>query len=159
MFGLDLHPAVVHFPVALAAVGALVELIYLVVHRQWVRWFGPLLLTLALAGSGVAYFSGNAVHDKAVDQGVPHSAIEKHQDSCLWALGTLGLATLLSWAVRMSGRGLWLSTIIAIAAAGLTIYTGYLGAELVYRHGAGRVKVAARAPATSHAPRATRGTR
>jgi len=156
MFGLDLHPAVVHFPVALAAVGALVELIYLVVHRQWVRWFGPLLLTLALAGSGVAYFSGNAVHDKAEDQGVPHSAIEKHQDSCLWALGTLGLATLLSWAVRMSGRGLWLSTIVAIAAAGLTIYTGYLGGELVYRYGAGRVKAAARAPTGHAVPRTTK---
>jgi len=157
MFGLDLHPAVVHFPIALAVVGALMELIYMLLQRSWVRWCGPVLLTLGLAGSGVAYFSGNAVHDKAVDQGVPHAAIEKHEQSCLWALGSLGLATLLSWAVRTSGRGLWLSALVAIAAAGLTVYTGYLGGELVYRHGAGRVKAAARAAPTTHAvPRTTK---
>jgi len=143
MFGLDLHPAVVHFPVALAAVGAVAELFYLLLRRPWVKWFGPILLTLALAGSGVAYFSGKAVGDKAEHQGVPEAAIDKHEESCLWALGALGLATLLSWAVRPTGKGLWLSTLIALGAAGLTLYTGYLGGELVYVHGAGRVKASA----------------
>ena len=57
--------------------------------------------------------------------------------------GAMALATLLSWAVRPTGRGLWLSTLVALAAAGLTLYTGYLGAELVYVHGAGRVKASA----------------
>ena len=144
MFGLDLHPAVVHFPVALAVVGAAAELFYLVLRQPVIRWFGPILLTLALMGSGVAYFSGKAVGDKAEHQGVPGAAVDKHETSCLWALGTLGLATLLSWAVRPTGRGLWLATLVALAAAGLTVYTGYLGGELVYRHGAGRVKVTAR---------------
>jgi len=127
------------------------ELLYFVIRRNWVKWFGPILLTLALAGSGVAYFSGQAVEDKAVDQHVPQAAIEKHEESCLWALGGLGLATLLSWAVRPTGRGLWLSSLIALCAAGLTLYTGYLGGELVYRHGAGHVSVPA--------PAATKGRR
>jgi len=140
VFGLDLHPAVVHFPIALGLIGALAELVYLLIRRPWVRWFGPVLLTLALAGSGVAYFSGKAVGDKAEHQGVPEAAVDKHEESCLWALGTLGLATLLSWAVRPTGKGIWLSTLVALAAAGLTLYTGYLGGELVYVHGAGHVK-------------------
>ncbi len=143
MFGLDLHPAVVHFPIALGLIGALAELVYLVLRRPWVKWFGPVLLTLALAGSGVAYFSGKAVGDKAEHQGVPEAAVDKHEESCLWALGTLGLAALLSWAVRPTGKGIWLSTLVALAAAGLTLYTGYLGGELVYVHGAGRVKASA----------------
>ncbi len=157
MFGLDLHPAVVHFPIALGVVGALAELVYLLIHRPWVRWFGPVLLTVALAGSGVAYFSGKAVGDKAENQGVPQAAVDKHETSCLWALGTLGLATLLSWAVRTSGRGLWLSTLIALAAAGLTLYTGYLGGELVYRHGAGRAKAIPAAPKHTAPRNAERG--
>ena len=136
----------VHFPIALGVVGAFAELGYMIVRRPWLRWLGPILLTLALAGSGVAYFSGTSVEDKAEDQGVPHEAIDKHEESCLWALGTLGLATLLSWAVRPKGRSLWLSSLVALAAAGLTLYTGYLGAELVYRHGAGRVGVQATKP-------------
>ncbi len=140
MFGLDLHPAVVHFPIALGVIGALAELVYLLLRRPWVKWFGPVLLTAALAGSGVAYFSGKSVGDKAEHQGVPEAAVDKHEESCLWALGTLGLAALLSWAVRPTGKGVWLSTLVALAAAGLTLYTGYLGGELVYVHGAGHVK-------------------
>jgi uncharacterized membrane protein len=143
MFGLDLHPAVVHFPIALAVIGALTEMVYLLIRRPWVKWFGPVLLTLALAGSGVAYFSGKAVGDQAERAGVPEAAVDKHETSCVWALGAIGLATLLSWAVRPTGKGIWLSTLIALVAAGLTLYTGYLGAELVYIHGAGRVKASA----------------
>ena len=120
--------------------GAFAELGYWIVRRPWVKWFGPILLTLALAGSGVAYFSGQAVHDKAFEQGVPKEALEQHLNSCLWALGTLGLATLLSWAVRPRGKGIWLSALAALAAAALTLYTGYLGGELVYVHGAGQVR-------------------
>ncbi len=156
MFGLDLHPAVVHFPIALGLIGALAELVYLLIRRPWVRWFGPVLLTLALAGSGAAYFSGKAVGDKAEHQGVPEAAVDKHEESCLWALGALGLATLLSWAVRPSGKGLWLSTLVALAAAGLTLYTGYLGGELVYVHGAGRVKASAQQGQPPAPPKAAR---
>ncbi|TMQ60644.1 MAG: hypothetical protein E6K76_01210 [Candidatus Eisenbacteria bacterium] len=130
--------------------GAVAELVYLLIRRPWVKWFGPTLLTLALAGSGVAYFSGQAVHDKAVDQGVPQAAVEKHQTSCVWALGALGLATILSWAVRPRGTGIWLSALVAIAAAALTLYAGYLGGELVYVHGAGRVKAGAVNPSAGH---------
>jgi uncharacterized membrane protein len=127
----------------LAVTGAVAEVVYLLIRRPWIKWFGPILLTLALAGSGAAYFTGQAVHDKAEAQAVPKTAIEKHQSSCVWALGALGLATLLSWAVRPTGKGIWLSALIALAAAGLTLYTGYLGAELVYIHGAGKVKAGA----------------
>jgi uncharacterized membrane protein len=140
VFGLDLHPALVHFPIALGVIGAAMEVLYFVLRRNGVKWFGPVLLTLALAGSGAAYFSGQSVKDKAEDQGAPRELVEKHETTCVWALGALGLATLLSWAVRPTGRGIWLSALIALAAAGLTLYTAYLGAELVYRHGAGRVK-------------------
>lgn len=140
MFGLDLHPALVHFPIALGVIGAVMEVLYFVIRRHGVKWFGPVLLTLALAGSGAAYFSGQSVKDKAQDQGAPRELVEKHETTCVGALGALGLATLLSWAVRPTGRGIWLSSLIALAAAALTLYTGYLGAELVYRHGAGQVR-------------------
>ena len=143
MFGLDLHPALVHFPIALGLIGAVMEVIHFLIRRNGVKWFGPILLTLALAGSGAAYFTGQSVKDKAENQGAPHELVEKHEQTCVWALGALGLATLLSWAVRPTGRGMWLSSLIALAAAGLTLYTAYLGAELVYVHGAGHVKPAA----------------
>ncbi len=145
MLGLDLHPAVVHFPIALAAVGALAEIAYLLIRRPVFKWLGPILLTLALLGSGVAYFSGKAVGDKAEHQGVPEAAVDDHENSCLWALGAIGLATLLSWATHPRGRGIWITALAAFVAASLTFWTGHLGGKLVFIHGAGRVAAPAAA--------------
>ena len=155
MLGLDLHPAVVHFPIALIVVGALAEIAYLLLRKTWLRWFGPVLLTLALAGGGAAYFSGTAVEDKAEHQGVPQAAIKDHESACLWALGAMGLAVILSWATRPRGRALWLPALVAFLAAALSIWTGHLGGKLVFIHGAGRVSATARpgaAPAGQAAP-------
>ncbi len=147
MFGLDIHPSIVHFPVALVAVGALAEVAYLTMRRRWLQWFGPILLSLALLGAGGAYFSGKASEDRAEHQGVPGAAIESHESTSLWALGAIGLATLLSWATHPRGKGLWLATLIAAGATGLTFWTGHLGGKLVFIYGAGRVGASAGAAA------------
>jgi uncharacterized membrane protein len=139
MFGLPLHPALVHFPIALAVVGALAEVAYLVVRRPWLRLFGPVLLSLALVGGGAAYFSGQAAEDAAEHQGVPDKDIGAHEQSCIIALCAVALATLLSWATRPGGRGLAIAAVAAGAAAVLMLYTGHLGGRLVFLHGAGRV--------------------
>ena len=139
MFGLDLHTAIVHFPIALVAVGALTEIGYLILRREWLRWFGPILLTMALAGSGAAYFSGTSIEDKADHQGVPEAAIHAHESSALWSIGAMALAAILSWATRPRGKALWLPALAAFIAASLTMWTGHLGGELVFIHGAGRV--------------------
>jgi uncharacterized membrane protein len=143
MFGLDLHTAIIHFPIALVAVGALTEIGYLLLRRDWLKWFGPILLTMALAGSGAAYFSGTSVEDKAEHQGVPEAAIESHESYALGSIGAMALAALLSWATRPRGKALWLPSLAALIAASLTMWTGHLGGELVFVHGAGRVTAAA----------------
>ncbi len=146
--GLEIHPAIVHFPIALGVVGALGALGYLVLRRDWLRWFAPILLSLALLGAVAAYFSGNAAEDRAEDAGVPHEAIEQHEETGLWALGLIGLACVLSWATHGMRRGLWVSSIVAVAAAGLVLWNGHLGGKLVFIHGAGRVS----APTSDRAP-------
>ena len=152
MLGLDLHPAVVHFPIELTAVGALAEIVYLLIRKPVFRWLGPILLTLALSGSGAAYFSGKAVEDKAEHQSVPEAAIEDHESSCLWALGALGLATLLSWATHPKGKGIWITALVAFIAASLTFWTGHLGWKLVFIHGAGRVSAVGAAGGAAGSP-------
>ena len=37
MFGLDLHPALVHFPIALGVIGAVMEVLYFVIRRNGVK--------------------------------------------------------------------------------------------------------------------------
>lgn len=139
--GLELHPSVVHFPIALAVTGALFSVLYLALgRREWLRWFAPILLSLALLGAAAAYFSGQAAEDRAEEIGVPHDALEEHESAGIWALGTIALACLLSWATHAPKRGVWIATLIAVIAVAATLRAGHLGGQLVFVHGAGRVQ-------------------
>ena len=139
MFGLSLHPAVVHYPIALGVVGAVAVLGYAIVPKPGLRWVGPVLLAIALAGAGGAYFTGESAKDRAADAGVPQGEIERHESISVWSLGVLSLATLLAWATAASRRGSWVAAPVAVAAAGMILWTSHLGGRLVYIYGAGRV--------------------
>lgn len=143
MFGLELHPAVIHYPIALGTVGAFVLLAYAILRRDWIRWFGPILLTLALAGAGAAYFSGESASDRAEHAGVPEKEVDRHEELAIWSIGVLALSTLLAWATVASRRGVWIAAPLAVAAAGLILWTAHYGGRLVFIYGAGHVKKAA----------------
>src|SRR3972149_6610998 len=81
MAQVPIHPAIVHFPIALAVVGALAELVHLVVRKPWIRWMGPILLTIALMGAVGAYFTGQAAEDAVEEQGVPDDAVDAHEQA------------------------------------------------------------------------------
>jgi uncharacterized membrane protein len=139
MFGLPLHPSLIHFPIALVVVGAVAEAVYIGIRRPWLRFFGPILLTCALLGATAAYFTGTAAGDVAEHQGVPQKALDQHEQAGVIAFSAIGLAALLSWATRARDRGLQISATVAILAAGITLYTAHLGGRLVFVHGAGHV--------------------
>jgi uncharacterized membrane protein len=147
MFGLELHPAVVHFPIALTTVGAVAAVVYGFFRKEWLRWYAPILLTLALLGAGASYFSGKSSEDRAEKLGVPEAPMEEHEESSLWALGATGLACLLSWATHARGRGVWVAALLALLAFSTMLRTGHLGGKLVYMYGAGRVPAPAGQPA------------
>ncbi len=137
--GIEAHPWIVHFPVALVTVGALFSVAYLVSRREWLRWTAPLLLSIALIGGGAAYFTGQPAQDRAEALGVPQAALADHEESGLWGLGLTALACLLSWATHARRRGVWVSSLIAVAAAVAILWTSHLGGKLVFIHGAGRM--------------------
>jgi len=140
LFGLEIHPSVVHFPIALTIVGALFSVLYVFTKKDWMRWFAPLLLSLALAGAVTAYFTGQAASDRAEKIGVPDKAIEEHEESGLWALGMIAVACLLGWATHARRKGTWVAMILTLLAASVVARTAHLGGQLVYVHGAGRVQ-------------------
>ena len=146
MFGLELHPAVIHYPIALGVVGAATLVLYAVLRKPWLRWFGPVLLSLALAGAGAAYFSGQSAEDRAEEAGVPEAEIARHESTAIWSIGVLALATLLAWATVAGRRGEWIAAPLAVAAAGLILWAAHLGGRLVYVYGAGQVPKAAVEP-------------
>jgi len=155
----NLHPAVVHFPIALAVVAAAAAVATLVAPRRWLDRTAAALAGLAAAGAWAAWLAGRAAAD-SVGQLAPaaEATLADHADLALWAAVALTAAaagwTLAAWRDRTSARPrrgiLRLASVaLTVLAAGLVARTADLGGALVYRHG---VAVAAPTPAPTPSP-------
>lgn len=132
-----LHPAVVHYPVALLTVGLAGAAVDQATRRRWgwlcdavswALWLGAASAWLALAAGLLA------------ERTAPHvpPAWEMLADHKTLAFWTTGLFTALSaWRLfaHERRRGLFLAA--WIAAAGVLVATAYKGGELVFTHNMG----------------------
>lgn len=142
VFGLPLHPLVVHAAVVLIPLAAL-GLVLMAIGQKQSKRFGPLVVAVALAAAGSAFLAMASGRDLAERYGYGE---QQHFDLGGWMpwVGLVLFANcLLLWLVdlRSPSRGLP-GTVLSIAgfvvaavATGLTIWTGHLGAELVWGRG------------------------
>jgi len=137
-----LHPVLIHFPLALLISGGLFSLGSRLIRQDGTRnafravglWnfrLGALALVPALLTGWAAYQT--VAHDAP-----SHAAMTIHRN---WAVATgavfLGLV-LLAWRERdRNWPGGWLSGFLLLAGLALLGITGFLGGNLVYRHGLG----------------------
>lgn len=141
----NLHPLVVHFPIALIIVSAFATLgaklagdrpiaNELAILGRWTLWAGALASLVAAAAGWQAFNSVD--HDDA-----GHAAMIVHRN---WALITTGFIVILAlwsfWRKRSSQKESWVFVIALLVSVGLVAATGWLGGELVYRHGLGVIK-------------------
>lgn len=146
MFGIEIipnwHPLLVHFTVALLSISALLYLAGLVFKKpnllvvaRWNLWIGALATILTVIAGFDAYNS--IPHD-----GPLHAAMTDHKN---WALVTASIFGLLALWALFKHRGAKTVSIIftglILVAAGLLSVTGYKGAEVVYRHGGGVMRM------------------
>ena len=130
----------IHFPIALLLIGFLAELIALVVPKPFFKQAAFAMLLIGSLGAIAAYISGSYA-GAGIESGPLKAPMELHEDAALITL-LLAIVTALYrvglqifhlerlWA-RIVGVLLWL------ALAGSVARTGYLGGQLVFRHGAG----------------------
>lgn len=133
------HPALVHFPIALIVVSALLTLAAKLAGNRplagpwwavghWTLWLGAFsAVAAALAG----WFAFNSVdHDDA-----GHIAMLLHRN---WAVATVAaIVALAIWDAVRTGLGKavsWLFAALLVLAAASVVTTAWLGGELVYRH-------------------------
>ncbi|MDW7967479.1 MAG: DUF2231 domain-containing protein [Thermoanaerobaculum sp.] len=156
------HPAVVHFAVALPVVAVLFDLLALHPRCRSLAPAAPLLWLLVGLAGVAAYLSGQAAHEEAVIPQAARSLMEQHEE---WGerlmVGLLVLAALRLAFWRLERFAFWLRGVLLAAgvlAAGAVAYTASLGGKLVYDHGVGtRLSLQGGSPAPAdpshdHAP-------
>ena len=140
-----LHPAVVHFPIALLIVGAGAAVVAVVVRRWHLPWLAALLLVLGAAGAVVAVGTGKEEEEMVeTNSAVAEQVLDEHEEwgettrNLALAAALFAVAAAFASKVRVAGIGLSAVTaVLAMAAAYCVAQTGPYGGELVYRHGVG----------------------
>jgi uncharacterized membrane protein len=137
----NIHPMIVHFPIALVIFGFIAELTGFATRKEL---FGKMASYLVIAGAiGViaAYISGNAAGDSIEEAGALGAAMELHEEAAKIAMiisaiaGSLKLGLLL---IKKYETVFKFASAIAVMASVIAIsITGHYGGELVYKHAAG----------------------
>ncbi len=147
----NLHPAVVHFPLALLATALFFDLLALFSRgRRWLDHGATLLYCLAAVGAGAAWLSGLKAADSMWSMpGPAQAALSEHQDLGLQTMAATIVLTafrlFVAWLARKDQRTpLGLFRVVAFVAAVAVVFlagvTADHGGALVYQHGMG-VKV------------------
>ncbi len=140
---LPLHPKIVHFPIALAAIMPLfMGAVLLAWWKGWLSrrawWLAVLLQAMQAAGALAASQSGHA-DEEVVERLVPEEAIEAHEEAATlftWGGAALFVVTLAAGSLRAErkARALALAATMGSAALlALAVRTGEAGGSLVYR--------------------------
>lgn len=139
-----LHPAIVHLPLALAALMPLAAATLAV--AVWRRWLPPrswalvMLLQAALVGGAWLAVETGENEEERVEVVVPERFLETHEERAnnfLW-IATAGLVItgigLLRGSTGAFGRAVAVAAALGVLFAAIRV--GESGGELVYRHGA-----------------------
>ncbi|HSN09869.1 MAG TPA: DUF2231 domain-containing protein [Hanamia sp.] len=135
-----LHAMFIHFPIALLIVGFLSEVISLFSKKEFFKIGGFYLLVLGTLGTIASYLSGNAAGE-GIEEGPLEKVMELHEQAAtitLWLtiITAIVYVTIFIFQYKQSWVKI-VSIILFAAVIGSIARTGYLGGQLVYKHGAG----------------------
>ncbi len=143
----NVHPIVVHFPIALFITGLVVDVLGHLAERETLKKMGLVLVVLGALGALAAMLTGLSV-EETVEAGLSEAGeavLDNHaQLGQLTAYLLLGVAVLrillattwVKWPA-VFGATLAVYLIAGVVGLGLLTVTGYRGGQLVYEHGAG----------------------
>jgi uncharacterized membrane protein len=138
----NIHPALVHFPIALVLTAALFDLLATKLGKDSLRTAAGALWILALAGGAAAVGTGLwAQHTVFIPGAAAADAIEDHETAAWITAGLVALIALWRIVLRFEYPPGWLKAayaLLVVGAVALAAYTGYLGGELVYGNAIGQ---------------------
>jgi uncharacterized membrane protein len=136
----NIHPFIVHFPIALLVLAVLFDLSRLFFKQEdWLEKATLALYTTGSLGLIAAFLSGRQAVQTVSVTGDAVPLVTSHED---WALYTLiyfliftGIRFITWWKQLEKGFVLPVLLIFAVGGTGMLWYTGEMGAKLVYKHG------------------------
>lgn len=145
MFDGPLHPALVHFPIALAVLMPLIALFILIGIRKNLFnsrvWLIVIFVQSLFAISTIVAVRTGGNEEETVEKIVAEKYIEAHEElaeKVPWAAGVILLFTILGClkSDKFSTSFQIFSIISMFALGGLVLKVGHSGGELVYKHNA-----------------------
>ena len=140
----NIHPLVVHFPLALLLTAVGVDAVGLALRcNRRLRFVASVLYVLGTLTLAAAYFTGRSAAATVWLPGMAHAAVTEHWAwafRAIWFFGVLTVARLLLlWRLQAEPRPavVALLTVAGLIGGFLLGEAGDRGATLVYRHGVG----------------------
>lgn len=151
----NLHPLMVHFPIALITVSAFFHVVAIATRgKHFSRNFAILahtLLWLSALSVLPAVFLGWQAYNSVTHDGASHAAMLIHRN---WALGTSVILIILAgwdvWRNKIDSAPAWWPVVAVIGAWSMVAITAWHGGELVYRHGLGVMPLPVPQDGTGH---------
>ncbi|HEX9166429.1 MAG TPA: DUF2231 domain-containing protein [Gemmatimonadales bacterium] len=139
-----IHPAIVHFPIVLAALLPLMAIGALILARRGTPirtlWTGVAATAALLAGSAWLAVETGEAQEERVETVVSEAPLDTHQDRATlflyMAAGTLVVAAAGLARGRAGQVGRVAATVAALAMLPAGYFVGHSGGELVYKYGA-----------------------
>ena len=139
----NIHPLIVHFPIAWWIAAVRVDLVALMLPRAaWANTTASFLYPAGAVSAALAYFTGRQAAATVLTPGTAHPVVLEHWN---WALVTtlaFGVIAIVRLGIRFKSPQppRWIRTALAAAALGALaclFQTGERGARLVFEHGVG----------------------
>ncbi|MCA1746187.1 MAG: hypothetical protein LC655_00710 [Bacteroidales bacterium] len=139
----NIHPLIVHFPIALLVTAGLANLISLFIPEKW--WDeakNTILYVLGGIAAIVAYYTGQAAADTVFLETEAQSVLTEHADWALWLVWFFGLYILLRiafhWFSLFEKRSFKVIAFLTVLPGLFMIYeTAEYGGKMVFGYGAG----------------------
>lgn len=141
----ELHPKVIHFPIAFFILYFLFETAGIMLNKDYLNKSAFIVLALGVFFSVIAVLTGNQAHEMVkqvqIDAALYNEFIDQHElfsTITLWFFLALLMArTYLTVKKKFAGKVRYAFIILGLVGSVLIYITGMYGGELVFKYGIG----------------------
>ena len=137
------HPLSVHFPIALLLIATLFKCFAIFSKAKTWQNTGSFLLYLGTIGAWVSIFTGDMADGIVSRELCDPTVLKDHENAAwmvVWLFSAASLIDILRISKIVSLKSKFIravAVLLMLVGSGFLMYTGHLGAKLVYQQGAG----------------------